>query len=361
VTVILRSRHIAYQIIDANDLVRHYGSADKQAAAVTLARNTTVRHTREGSVEIEVTDSEPKRAAAIVNSYVDLLKQFTAQNVNLFLQRQKALYLKDALATTTGELKRAEDALAAFSTENKVISIDAEAQMLVQTLGEFEKQLGVTEAEADYAAAMLAAMRSALARIAASSPLAPPAHSPYLQKLRSDLVELNYELAMALKDRTEEDPWVKRLRASIDETMIQARAELEHIGAAAKEGTAPEVIDLAAIDLGEKAKVEALQAARNDLLAQMKDVPQTALEYLRLKREVEVREKVYEALSVEYEQARVGQMVEEEPFVVLDRGEAPTRHSKPRLRVNVAIAFVLSTVIGMLVALAVEGRSVRRR
>jgi uncharacterized protein involved in exopolysaccharide biosynthesis len=359
-TLILESRTVAYQIIDECKLIRHYHSENKQAAAGKLGRNTAIRHTRQGSVEIEVTDRDPRMTKEITNAYVNALKRFAAQDVNLFLERRRAIYLKDALAKTTDELARSEDALAAFSAEHKIVSIDTEAEVLVRTLGEIEKQLGLETAEAEYATAMLGAMQSALARIAAGSPTAPPAHSPYLQKLRADLVELNYELAMALRDRTEEDPWVRRLQASIDETLAQARTELGRIGQSAKDETAPEVMDLAAVEMGCRAKVDALRAARDEMLRAMGGIPETALEYSRLQRDVMVREKVFETLSVEYEKARVGQMVEEEPFVVLDWGEVPARHTRPRISVNVAIAFVISMVVGILAALAVEGRSIRR-
>jgi GumC protein len=359
VTVVLESRAVRGQIVDRYKLRRHYASRDRQAAASRLGRNSTIRLTRRGSIEIEVSDSDPQVAAGIANSYVALLKDFVARNVRLFLQRRKAEYLEGALEDSKAALEDAEQALADYAGAHKIVSMEAEAETLVQNLGEVEKQLRIAEAESQYASTMLSATRAALQRIAASPPDALPAHSPLLQNLRLNLVELNYQLAMARRDRTEADPQVRSLLAAIEDTLSQARQELTRIATSADQGTAPEVINLAAVDLGQRAKTEALTRARDELMGMMQGVPETALVYSRLKREVEVQQRIYATLRSEYESAKVGQDLEEEPFVVLDRAEPPSIHSQPRMRVNVAIAFVLSAVIGILAALVVAGRSTR--
>jgi uncharacterized protein involved in exopolysaccharide biosynthesis len=359
VTVILESQTVQGEIVREYDLKRHYASSDAQAAMEKLGRRSTIRHTRAGSVEIRVDDQDRKMAADIANSYVSILKAFVAKNVNLFLSRQKATYLKRALAECEVKLDGAEGDLARYASAHDIISLDAEADALVQEFSNVETQRRLADAEQQYANTILTATRAALRRIATSPPEALPAHSPLLQNLRSNLVELNYNLAMARKDRTDEDPQVKELQASIDETMKQARQELGRIATSSTQGTAPEVLDLLAISLGQQAKTDALTRARDEMVGMMRGIPQTALEYSRLKREVEVQQKIYATLRSEYEAAKVGQAVEEEPFVVLDRAQPPIMHSQPRMRVNVAIAFVLSAVIGILAALVAEGRGAR--
>ena len=359
VTVILASQTVQGKMVNKYGLTRHYKSADAQAAMAKLDRNSNIRRTREDSVEIQVTDGDPKMAADIANSYVSILKVFVAQNVNLFLSRQKAAYLKGALADCETQLETAEREFARYSSAHDIISLDAEAAALVSEFSDLEKERQLAEAEEQYANTLLSATKSALKRIAAAPPESLPAHSPLLQDLRANLVELNYNLAMARKDRTDADPQVRQYKASIDETMKQARQELARIAASADQGTAPEVLDLVATSLGQQAKTEALSKASAEMAVKMRGIPQTALEYSRLKREVDVQQKIYAALRSEYESAKVGQAVEEEPFVVLDRAEPPTMHSQPRMRVNLAVAFVLSTVIGILAALVAEGRSTR--
>jgi tyrosine-protein kinase Etk/Wzc len=86
-------------------------------------------------------------------------------------------------------------------------------------------------------------------------------------------------------------------------------------------------------------------------------VPDLALKYGRLLRELKVQETLYTLLTSQYEQAKITEARDTPTVQVLDPAIPADRHSKPRLVLNVVVAAVSGFCIAILIAYVVEARS----
>ena len=101
---ILQSRAVADAIIDRFDLMKAYGPLKyRMVARNMLGANTTVRVSDEGIVTITVEDTDPDRAAAIANAYVDELDR---RNKRLYAGQatSKRVFLANRLKAAPGRI-----------------------------------------------------------------------------------------------------------------------------------------------------------------------------------------------------------------------------------------------------------------
>jgi uncharacterized protein involved in exopolysaccharide biosynthesis len=73
----------------------------------------------------------------------------------------------------------------------------------------------------------------------------------------------------------------------------------------------------------------------------LQDIPDVGLQYLRLKREVEIQNTVFEMLTSEYEKARIEEARDTPVVQVLDRAEKPNIRSKPIRKVWAIVGGIL--------------------
>lgn len=83
-------------------------------------------------------------------------------------------------------------------------------------------------------------------------------------------------------------------------------------------------------------------------------VPEVGLELVRLTRDVKVQETLVTLLTQEVERARISEARDFPSVHVLDRAVPAARHSRPQLRLNLAIAGVTGLVVGILLAFLLE-------
>lgn len=100
-----------------------------------------------------------------------------------------------------------------------------------------------------------------------------------------------------------------------------------------------------AVLLGDMANSMRLPGAR---------VPQVGLELARLTRDLRVQEGVYIFLTQQLEQAKIGEAQDMPVVQVLDRAVPAIYKSKPKIRLNMALAGAVSLFLGMFVAFFLE-------
>jgi uncharacterized protein involved in exopolysaccharide biosynthesis len=90
-------------------------------------------------------------------------------------------------------------------------------------------------------------------------------------------------------------------------------------------------------------------------------IPETGLEYLRKFRDVQYYQTLFELLAKQYELAKVQEAAESGPIQVLDRAMPPDKKSKPYRLLMVLLAGVLSGMLALLAAFALEARDRAKR
>lgn len=108
---LMESATIGNRIVEGMKLVEGYGQAKASAARDILAGSTTIGvNKRDGLIVVQVSDSDPKRAADIANRYVVELRRMTGDLALTESQRRRAFF-ELQLSQTRDRLAQAQRAL----------------------------------------------------------------------------------------------------------------------------------------------------------------------------------------------------------------------------------------------------------
>ena len=86
----------------------------------------------------------------------------------------------------------------------------------------------------------------------------------------------------------------------------------------------------------------------------LSEAPELGLQYIRLKRDAVTQQKVYELLTQQYEIAKIEETKEDITFQVIDRAIPPEKRIKPKRRLNVMLAAVVSLFAGIFLVFFLE-------
>ena len=148
-----------------------------------------------------------------------------------------------------------------------------------------------------------------------------------------------------------------------------AKLEAEKVGAGVSlqmqesllksSGSMPELVKVEAQKVAEQAKIEALQKEIVSVEKSLAALPDLALDFARLMRNLRVKEKVFGVLTEQYEMAKIAEAEEGSQFEVIDQPRPPEVKSKPRRSIMVILAGLSAGVLGVFAAFLIE--FVRRR
>ncbi|GAB4471939.1 MAG: Wzz/FepE/Etk N-terminal domain-containing protein [Burkholderiaceae bacterium] len=213
---LLKSRTVADRLIERFDLMRVYEADYVQDARKTLDERSSIKVGRDGLIQIDVDDEDPKRAAAIANAYVDELGELL-KRLALTEAQQRRAFFENQLAQAREALTRAQQALAAAGISENVLKAEPRAAAegvarLKAAVTAQEVKLAsmrgyLTDTSPDFRQALqeLAALRAQLARAEqAESPAAGnDAARDYISRFRDfkyqetlfELMARQYEIA----------------------------------------------------------------------------------------------------------------------------------------------------------------------
>ena len=174
---LLESVTVADRIIDAYKLLEVYDAKYRQDARKVLKSNVRIAAgKKDGMLSIEVDDHDPKRAAAMANSYVEGLRQLTS-TLAVSEAQQRRVFFEQQLEQTKDKLTKAQVALqssgfsqGALKAEPKAAAegyarLRAEATGAEVRLQSMRRMLAEGAPELLQQQATLAALRDQLARV----------------------------------------------------------------------------------------------------------------------------------------------------------------------------------------------------
>jgi len=148
-----------------------------------------------------------------------------------------------------------------------------------------------------------------------------------------------------------------------------ARLEAEKVGAGVSlqmqesllksSGNLPELVRIESQKVSETAKIGALEKEIVLTEKEISHLPQLALEFARLTRDLKVKEKVFGVLTEQFEMAKISEAEEGSQFEVVDHARVPEVKSKPRRSIMVILSGLSAGVLGVFAAFLIE--FVRRR
>jgi capsule polysaccharide export protein KpsE/RkpR len=146
-TAILQSRTVQDRIIDRFNLMTIYRKRYRQDARKMLSRNTGISEDRKtGVITVNVTDHDPKRAAAIAHAYIDDLNQLSAE-LSTSAARRERMFIEDRLKVVKVDLDQASKDFSEFASKNTAIDIKEQGKAMVEAAATLQGQLIAAQSE----------------------------------------------------------------------------------------------------------------------------------------------------------------------------------------------------------------------
>jgi uncharacterized protein involved in exopolysaccharide biosynthesis len=144
---ILDSDTIQDHLISQFRLMKVYHDSKIEDARKDLAEHTDISADRKsGIIAITVTDHDPKRAAAMAQTYVSELNVLVAQ-LSTSSARRERIFLEGRLQNVKADLDSAEQNFSVFASKNTAIDIPEQGKAMVDAAATLQGQLIATQAE----------------------------------------------------------------------------------------------------------------------------------------------------------------------------------------------------------------------
>jgi capsular exopolysaccharide synthesis family protein len=267
-----------------------------------------------------------QRAYDVVNTLVQV---YLEQGVALRAQEATRTvgFVEEQLKGVKEDLERAEKNLESYKSGSGVIDLDTEAQSLIQTLTEAEKQkaeAGLQRKQFEFA---LASLKDARRRGVPYSPSV-MRDDPVLSGLASRLAELEVQKKGRLAESTESHPTVKAVQAQIDEVVnkIQSTYETTLRNTQAQE------------------RALTVQIAQRD--AQLKKLPVAERDLARLLRVTKVDASIYTFLLQKHEEARIAKASTINNISVVDPAIVAEKPVSPKKVKNLVLGILVGLMFG---------------
>lgn len=142
----LNSRTVADHLIERFGLMQLYKAKLPSQARKALGGVTSIASGKDGVINIEVDDKDPKRAADLANAYVDELLKFT-QVLAVTEASQRRLFFERQFAQAKENLTKAEAAARQALQTGGLVKVDEQGRAMVETTGRLRGQITVKEVQ----------------------------------------------------------------------------------------------------------------------------------------------------------------------------------------------------------------------
>jgi len=289
-------------------------------------------------VDVFFVSADPQFAARAINV---LAEEYVAENLEFRLQNtDKTLqWLTDEVAKQQNVVQTSERMLAEYRENQNALSLEDRQNIIVSRLNEVNDAAAKArtdriQKEALYNQIVAAKDRDSLSAIASN---------PFVQQLKSRIVELQREKVQLQTRYGEKYPDVQRVNGQITDAQNQLDGEVDKT--------------VAAIKADYQAAVEQEQQLNKDLdtqKAQATDLNRKSIDYSVLQREAESNRQVYESLLQREKELRVVSNSRANNVRLLDRAEVPGSPFTPNTRRAWMMALLFGLGIGLAAAFAID-------
>ncbi|HRI19601.1 MAG TPA: polysaccharide biosynthesis tyrosine autokinase [Panacibacter sp.] len=249
--------------------------ADKRAVALSISTAITVTklHEMSGILEIAMLDQSAQRAVDIINK---LIEAFNTASVNdkKIVGNKASLFLADRVDGVSAELDELEIRAEAFKRDNKINDISSQGSFYLSEALEYDKKQSEQNGELE----LLSSLEKFIAGSKDYTDIIPSQYGLTEETLLSLITQynqavLNYQ--EQLKISTQKDPILGRLKNQLADIKSNILKNIE------------------SIRQGFLIKLNQASAKRKDFEGQFAAFPEKEREYLKLKRQIGVKEQLY--------------------------------------------------------------------
>ncbi len=140
----LKSRRIGDRMIARFNLKTLYDKKYDEQVRRELESNTSIASGKDGLINIEVEDTDPKRAAAMANAYAEELLKVTKE-LAVTEASQRRMFFEKQLEMSKDNLVKAEASLKGGLEQRGMVSVDAQSRAIVETMARLRAQVAAKE------------------------------------------------------------------------------------------------------------------------------------------------------------------------------------------------------------------------
>ena len=278
----------------------------------------------------------PEEAQMIADSVVEnFLKLMTEMNQNS--QSYMVKFLNERIDTAKKESDEASGKLERFGREHKVYLPEEQSKAMVEREAVYSKTLSEFVVKQQASAAKLEAASSELGKQNANLSAYNVSDSDVVVSLRNKIAAQEVEIVKLEQKYTEEHPDLISAReqlVSLKNSLTQEVTDAIAGGTATMNPTQAALVQaqaMAQVDMAvAKASEEAVRAQMEKADADMAQLSEYALAYVKLQREAGIKNEVYVALVKQSEQSRIQATMESMDIQVIDKANLPVQKSAPR-------------------------------
>lgn len=346
---LIKNRRVALQVVDDLQLIENEamqaqfmeateGRGDiRQWLASQLLRRLEVSPLRESSVlEIVYSGRDRELVADVANAFAAAYQDLTLQ-LKVEPAQKAASYFSDQVSALRSNLEQAQSRISQYQQEKGITSADERLDIETSKLNELSQQLVMAQA-----AAIEAQSRQSSAMSSANDSPDVSAN-PVIQGLRVEAARASTKLAELSERLGPSHPQYEAAAAELKNIQSQLRNE----------------IGRTSNTIASSARIEQQRAA--ELRAQVAEQKQKVLELNRmrdelavLQKDVETAQRAMDNVTERFSQTSIEAQSNHIDIAVLSAAQEPGSAYTPKIPLNIALALVVGTVMGIGLGLIAE-------
>ena len=301
-----------------------------------LKQKLEVKPSRESNViNIEFSGTEPSFVAAVANAFAQAYIDVHLE-LKVTPARQSATWFEDQTKVVREKLEKAQAALSAFQQKTGITATDERLDHETAKLNELSTRLTNVQAETSDSSSKRKSAGN-------SETLAEVMQNPLINSLKSDIARLEAKHQESNVNLGVNHPQTKRTETEIASLRRRLASETRQISDSIS--TSYEVGKQR-----EKELLEAMEVQKKRILELNKERDEISV----LKRDVEAAQHTFDGVSQRSAQTRLESLSAQTNIAILNPATIPTKHSRPRILLNVLISIFLGTLLGIGIALMLE-------
>ncbi|PKR54557.1 protein tyrosine kinase [Thalassospira marina] len=292
-------------------------------------------------IAISFTSTNARKASLIANTIAD---QYIVDQLEAKFEatRRATSWLNDRLASLRDKVQASEGAVQAYR-ESISSQVGQGSKLTEQQISELNSQLILAQANRAEAQARLNQVQRLLGNTADLSSAAEVLNSPLIQRLRDQEAELLRKVS-ELESRY----------GSRHPAMIKARAELTDLRGSI-EREVRKIAQSLKNEVGvAQARVSTLQQSLNSLESKNNTQNQAEIRLRELEREANANRLLYENFLNRFKETNSQEDLQQADARIISRAEVPVDPSAPKKQLIIAVAFVGSIFLGVVLVFVLE-------
>lgn len=357
----LGSHNIAKKVVHDLKLVKNkkllddFTNSNSQSSiedwlAEYLLEDIEILPSRESSlIKISATATDPQLAADIANAFANV---YILTNIELRAEpaKQSAIWFDKQKEVLRQRLVYVQNELSNVQREHGIISAGKSLDLEKSKLTDLSEQLVKSQANTSELQSKINQINTIVAKRGSYQSLHEVLRSPFIQSLKSDLARAESRFAELAKRIGKNHPHYIQARAEVASLKRKISSEVKIVIDGISSSTEASLQK-------DKLLITALAEQKQKVLALKDQYDGTSV----LNREVEIAQQAYDEVLHKTIQAQMKGKITQSNVAILNPAIVPSKHSKPKVLLNVILSIFLGALLGIGAALFIEFRDRRVR